>query len=162
MEWQSLNDFQRGRLVRCIRSRDWSPQRALSRNHLWLFRPEKGNGDTVLGNKVRRGSAATAFLLVGLLTTWASCWVGSRMSYRLPLKPLFRGSGNCNEIGWCSEPWWIIAAFLAYLFGPSIVFAVTGWVSVRDGTQRRTVALRLALLIGLTALFYLAGYATGP
>jgi hypothetical protein len=39
---------------------------------------------------------------------------------------------------------------------------VTGWVSVRDGMQRRSVALRLAVLIVLAALFYLAGYATGP
>jgi hypothetical protein len=115
-----------------------------------------------LGNTLRRGGTATAFLLVGLLTTWASCWIGSRMSLRLPIKVLPHGSGGCNEIGLCSQPWWITAAFLAYLFGPSVVFGVTGWGTAGAGTPVRIVAIRLVVLILLTASLYLIGYATGP
>jgi hypothetical protein len=115
-----------------------------------------------LGNTLNRSGTATAFLLVGLLTTWASCWIGSRLSLRLPIKVLPNGSGDCHEIGLCSQPWWITAAFLSYLFGPSVVFGVTGWFTAGAGTPVGNVAFRLVVLILLTASLYLIGYATGP
>ena len=127
-----------------------------------VFRLEQGDGYPVLGNTLRRGGTAIVFLIVGLLTTWASCWLGSRMSLRLPTKVLPNGSGSCREIGLCVQPWWITAAFLAYLFGPSLVFGVTGWVTAGAGTSVRNVAFRLVVLILLTASLYLIGYATGP
>jgi hypothetical protein len=84
------------------------------------------------------------------------------MSLRLPIKVLPHDSGSCHEIGLCTQPWWITAAFLAYLFGPSVVFALTGWVTAGTGTPVRNVAFRLVVLILLTASLYLIGYATGP
>ena len=84
------------------------------------------------------------------------------MSLHLPIRVLTYDSRGCQEIGLCSQPWWITAAFLAYLLGPSVVFGVTGWVTGGAGTFVRNVASRLAVLILLTASLYLIGYATGP
>jgi len=84
------------------------------------------------------------------------------MSFRLPLQTLSYDSGKCHEIDLCSPPWWITTAFLAYLLGPSIAFAVIGWVSGSGRVLRRNIALRLFVLTTFTVLFYLAGYAINP
>ena len=136
-------------------SGDWYFERPHPGYNRRVFRLEQGDRAAVLGNTLRRGGTAIAFLIVGLLTTLASCWLGSRMSLRLPIKVLPHGSGGCHEIGLCSQPWWITAAFLAYLFGPSVVFGVTGWVTASARTSVRNVAFRLVVLILLTAALYL-------
>ena len=84
------------------------------------------------------------------------------MSLHLPIRVLPHDSRGCHEIGSCSQPWWVTAAFLAYLFGPLVVFALTGWVTAGAGTSVRNVAIRLVVAILLTASLYLIGYATGP
>jgi hypothetical protein len=114
-----------------------------------------------LGNQVKRVGVGFSFAVVGLVTTWFSCWLGSRMSFRLPVHFL-GNSGGCYEIGPCSLPWWASAMLFAMLFGPTFVFAVVGWFTGRSPALVRTVVLRLGALIPLTACFYLFSYAARP
>lgn len=106
---------------------------------------------------MRRVYLAFLFLAVGLVTTWAALWVGSNMSYRLPLKLVPHTRGGCYEIGPCWVPWWAIVLLLGYLLGPALIFAITGWVSAHPGTGALRIWLRLIGLF-LTGLFFVAGY----
>jgi hypothetical protein len=96
------------------------------------------------------------FLLVGLATTWASCWIGSRMSFRWYL-PAW-SPGGCYEIGVCSTPWWATGVFVLFMLGPSVAFAITGWFTRQANASPRIIALRLGILMSLTVGFYLLSY----
>lgn len=108
---------------------------------------------------MKRIGLSLGFLIAGLLTTWAALVAGSHMSFRFHFKLVHRDSGACYEIGPCSVPWWVIAALVAYLLGPSLIFTVTGWLSARPGVTASKKLRRLLLLTVLTVLLYLLGYA---
>lgn len=111
---------------------------------------------------MRRAGLALLFLAVGLVTTWGALKVGSQMSYRLPFKRAPRTRGGCYEIGPCWLPWWAIVPLFGYLLGPTLIFAITGWVSTRPRTGALRVCLRLLALVIVTSLFYVVGYALQP
>lgn len=108
---------------------------------------------------MKRIGLSVGFLIVGLLTTWAAMFAGSHMSFRLPVKLLDHDSKACYEIGPCSVPWWVTAALVAYILGPSFIFTVTGWLSTRPGVTTSKKLSRLLMLTVLTVLLYLLGYA---
>jgi len=110
---------------------------------------------------VKRIGVGIGFAAIGLVTTWLSCLLGSRMSFRLNIH-LPGSSGGCYEIGPCSLPWWATALLLAMLFGPTVVFAVVGWSTGRSPKPMGTAMRRLAALVPLTACFYLFAYAARP
>ena len=111
---------------------------------------------------MRRFGLALLFFAVGLVTTWAALKIGSDMSYRLPFKLVPRTRGGCYEIGPCEPPWWTIVPLLGYLFGPALIFAITGWVSGRPGTGALRALLRLLGLVLATGLFFVTPYALRP
>lgn len=111
---------------------------------------------------MRRVGFALLFLAVGLLTTWMALKVSSQMSYRLPFKLVPRAGRGCYEIGPCWLPWWAIVPLLGYLLGPTLLFAITGWISARPGTSALRVWLRLLGLVIATGVFFVAGYALQP
>lgn len=84
---------------------------------------------------------------------------GSNLPPRFHVKLVHKGFSGCYEIGPCSVPWWVTALLMAYLFGPSLIFAGTGWISARPGITASKRLGRLVVLIVITALLYLAGYA---
>ncbi len=110
---------------------------------------------------MKRTGVGIGFAVIGLFTTWLSCWLGSRMPFRLGFH-FQSGSGGCYEIGPCSLPWWAIVLLLAMLFGPTLVFAIVGWFTGRGPSVARTAAKRLVALVPLTACFYLLAYAARP
>lgn len=111
---------------------------------------------------MRRVGLALLFLAVGLVTTWAALRAGSHMAFRLPFRLVPRGGGGCYEIGPCSLPWWAAALLFGYLFGPALVFAITGWISAHPGTGALRIWCRLLGLVVATALFFVTPYALGP
>lgn len=109
---------------------------------------------------MKRIGLSIAFFIVGLLTMWAAMVAGSHMSFRF--SPNWaKSSSGCHEIGPCSVPWWITVLLIAYLLGPSLIFAMTGWSSARPGVPTRKRFGRLLALMAITALLYLVGYAIG-
>lgn len=107
---------------------------------------------------MKRLGVTVAFFIVGLMTTWAAMLAGSHMprGFHVKLAPNFKG---CYEIGPCSVPWWATALLIAYLLGPSLIFAATGWVSALPGIATSKRLGRLLALVIITALLYCAGYA---
>lgn len=57
-----------------------------------------------------------------------------------------------KRMGWA-------ALFLAYVLGPSLIFAVTGWVSARPVPGHARGVHRLFRLVIVTTLFYLVAAA---
>ena len=109
---------------------------------------------------MKRAGLSITFFIFGLLTSWASMYLGSHMSFHLNVTLLPHISDACTEIGLCTVPWWVAALFAIYLFGPSLVFAATGWISAGPSTTTRQRLGRLLALIAITAMLYLFGYAT--
>ena len=107
---------------------------------------------------MKRIGLSVGFLIIGLLTTWAAMFAGSHMSFRFHIKLLHHDSRACYEIGPCSVSWWVTAALVAYILGPSLIFTVTGWVSARPGVTTSKKLSRLLILTVLTVLLYLLGY----
>ncbi len=106
---------------------------------------------------MRRAYTVAAFCLAGAATTWAACWIGSRMSFRLGLGWGFQNLEGCWEVGVCTVPAWYTLLLYLYFLGPSIVFAAVGWRTC-DASSRRLAQL-LALLVVGTASLYLVTYA---
>lgn len=111
---------------------------------------------------MRRIGFGIIFFLFGLLTTWASCWAGSHMTFRLQVGRRLSFGTGCYEIDHCVVPWWVMAGMLAYLLGPSAVFAVIGWRVGTSNTPLVKMAILLPILTVLGAAFFLLSYALGP
>lgn len=111
---------------------------------------------------MRRIASAFFFFLCGIFTTWASCWMGSHMTFRLHIGERFAARTGCHEIDHCAAPWWAIAGLLAYLLGPSIAFALAGWHVGRAGTPWVKTVILLLALFGSTSAFFLLSYALEP
>ncbi len=111
---------------------------------------------------MRKRLSALSFFVVGLFVTWVACWGGSHMEYRFPLKRLATASNGCSEIDMCSPPWWVIFLFVAYLFGPAVVWSIAGWKAAANNYSRTRYAAVVCVLSLMTGLFFLAGYALGP
>ena len=107
---------------------------------------------------MKRIGLSVGFLIAGLLTTWAAMFAGSHIPFSFHIQLPHHDSSACYEIGPCSVPWWVTAALVAYLFGPSFIFMVTGWLSARPGVSTSTKLSRLLMLSVPTALLYLLGY----
>jgi hypothetical protein len=100
-----------------------------------------------------------AFFIVGLLTTWVAMVAGSHMPLRFRIKFAAQASSGCYEIGPCVLPWWATSLLVAFLVGPALIFALTGWISAPPIISATKKLGRLAALIVITTLFYLASYA---
>lgn len=107
---------------------------------------------------MKRIGLSVGFLIAGLLTSWAAMVAGSHLPFRFHVKLLRRDSSACYEIGPCSVSWWVTAALVAYILGPSFIFMVTGWLSARPGVTTSKKLSRLLLLAVFTVLLYLLGY----
>ncbi len=107
---------------------------------------------------MKRIGLSVAFFIAGLLTTWAAMLAGSHLPRRFHVK-LAPHFGGCYEIGPCSVPWWVTALFIAYFLGPSLIFALTGWISARPGIAASKKLGRLFGLVIITAMLYLTGHA---
>lgn len=110
---------------------------------------------------MKRIGWAALFFVVGIVTTWAAMWTTSHMPHKLQLNLVPRISGDCDEIGPCSLPWWASSLFLVYVLGPSLAFALTGWLSARPGVDHVKGVPRLVRLIAGTVLFYFVASAIG-
>lgn len=110
---------------------------------------------------MKRLGLSFAFFIAGLLTTWAALFAGSHLPEHIKFNLSLPVSGSCHEIDLCSVPWWISALLIAYLLAPSLIFAVTGWISAGACISTSRMFARLLALMLMTALFYIASYVVG-
>lgn len=108
---------------------------------------------------MKRTGFSLAYWIAGLITTWLSLWIESRIDWQIHtgLRLSF-GRNDCHEIDLCSPPWPITVLLIGFLIGPSIAFAFAGWKISRHRVTPQKVASSLATLAILTMLIHIASY----
>lgn len=108
---------------------------------------------------MKRAGISLAYWIGGLVTTWFSCWIGSRIEWRVHtgLRLPF-DEHSCREIDLCSLPWTIVALLVVFLVGPSLAFAFAGWRISHGRVTARKLSTSFVVLVTPTMLLYIASY----
>lgn len=108
---------------------------------------------------MRRAAISGLFFLTGLITTWAACWLGSRMNFKFAFVHQLPALKGCYELDHCRVPWWAIMLFFCYATGPSILFGIVGWKLSGTGRGSHTIVFAMLFMSIINFMFYLASYA---
>lgn len=108
---------------------------------------------------MKRAGFSLAYWIAGLITTWFACWIGSRIDWRIHTGLRWPSDRNsCHEIDLCSPPWPTTILLIAFLIGPSLAFAFTGWrISRHRVTTKKLISSLMALAVP-TMLVYIGTY----
>jgi len=103
---------------------------------------------------MKRLAGVISAIAFGLLVAWFFGYVTSRINWPRPKGPVH----GCYEIDHCYVPWWVIAAFFSWFFGPAIVYGGVAFVGFsRKWSVARWIGTFSALFI-LTGCLYFAWY----
>jgi hypothetical protein len=114
-------------------------------------RSSNKQGHSFLGGKVIKTFRVALFLLAGLLSTWLSFFILSRLD-------LSQHSGGSECDGPCADvPLHRLALFVAFLIAPTLIHVAVGYFisPSRIRTARGHAVVLLLLAMG-TMLFYLS------
>jgi len=91
----------------------------------------------------------------GLLLTFINIFFASQIDWPISNTP----AGGCYEIDKCNVPWWIVALFISWWLGPTIVCAGVAFVAIRNAWPQRKVVFTLLIVAVISAMFYVSWYA---
>ncbi len=75
---------------------------------------------------MKRLTVVVSALGLGLLVAWLFGYVTSRLEWPRSLQTPQR----CYEIDHCDTPWWLMAVFVSWLFGPAILYGGVAYVGI--------------------------------
>lgn len=123
-----------------------------------VFRPRQIQTDCLLGNQVKRAACSVVYLAVGLLVSWQSVLVASRLAGQYSWPLIHSRWHGCWDFEQCRvSGLGYVAAFL-FFFGPVAAWGIVGFVQARTLTVSR-VAITTSILFAGTVLFYVGFYA---
>lgn len=109
---------------------------------------------------MRRWLYSGAYFLAGLLATWASLWIGSRIDYRIPVTRTYFQAPECPEVGVCAQSWWVAALLYVHFFWPAVACAILGWRESRRGAVAPKRLFSLVILAAAALIYYVLSYLT--
>jgi hypothetical protein len=106
---------------------------------------------------MRRAAVCVVFLMAGILTSWLSLTIASRLAVRFSW-PLFdtRWHG-CWDAERCGNSWLGNVMITVSIIGPALVWATAGYWQAGERASLR-LAARALLMAVATLMFYLMLY----
>ncbi len=94
-------------------------------------------------------------MTLGFLAAWFFGYVTSRIDWPPP-KNLVRG---CYEIDHCNVPWWVMAIFISWLFGPALVYGAVASVGIGKRWSFARWGATFFVLLLITGCLYFSWFA---
>jgi hypothetical protein len=108
---------------------------------------------------VRRIKILLAYVCLGLLNTWLSLLLVSKLSFNF-LPALVESSGSCGDYGQCEVSVWTHIAFFSLLLLPLVAHFAFGYAAGRPPTKPLNNHVRASLALSFaTLLFYVCARA---
>ena len=104
---------------------------------------------------MKRFLVVTAAVALGLFVAWSCSYIASHINWPTSNTPVL----GCYEIDHCDAPWWIVALFIASLFGPALIYGVIAFVGIGKRWSIIRWATIFTILLPFTACLYFAWYA---
>jgi len=104
---------------------------------------------------MKRLSGVISAMGLGLLVAWFFGYVTSHIDWP-------RGKGaihGCYEIDHCDVPWWLLAVFISWFFGPALVYGGVAFIGIGKRWSFTRWTVTLSALTLATGCAYFSWYA---
>lgn len=106
---------------------------------------------------MKRAAVSALYLAVGLIASWQFALLASRIAERFSWPLISTHWHGCWDIEHCQVAVWGYAIIGLFVFGPSALWTIIGFLQAQRLDLARYLATTL-ILTAVTAVFYLSFY----
>src|SRR5262249_888175 len=105
---------------------------------------------------MKRATGLISFAMLGLLSTWSTLFIVTRIDARMPLHLGGKSEVSCGDIEHCDISAFHLAQVFILLMTPTVMHAVVGFRIARNPICIRKLLLSYLTLWAATFVFYAA------